>query len=280
MKAIKNSIYALSLLGLMAACNDYKGYQKSDDGLYYQFHTQDANRKTAQKGDILNLSMEIKTEDDSVVQPGKELVSMMQEPKFQGDVFSALQMMHEGDSASFLIPAQTFYEHYNYGEIPAFVKNSKSMLHFTICIHKIQSFDEYKAEQSRLALEQEKALIDQYVQEHGITAEPTATGLYYIEQKAGKGSNPMKGQLCKVHYKGTLLDGTIFDSSLGREPFEFELGMGQVIMGWEEGIAMMKKGGKATLILPSPIAYGERGAGQVIPPYTPLVFEVELIDFK
>ena len=154
------------------------------------------------------------------------------------------------------------------------------MLHFTICIHKIQSFDEYKAEQSRLALEQEKALIDQYVQEHGITAEPTATGLYYIEQKAGKGSNPMKGQLCKVHYKGTLLDGTIFDSSLGREPFEFELGMGQVIMGWEEGIAMMKKGGKATLILPSPIAYGERGAGQVIPPYTPLVFEVELIDFK
>ena len=84
-----------------------------------------------------------------------------------------------------------------------------------------------------------------------------------------------------MHYRGTLFDGTQFDASYDRnEPFTFELGVGQVIAGWDEGIALMKKGGKATLLIPSAIGYGERGAGDMIPPFTPLVFEVELIDFK
>jgi peptidylprolyl isomerase len=77
-----------------------------------------------------------------------------------------------------------------------------------------------------------------------------------------------------------LLDGTVFDSSQGREPFAFQLGEGQVIKGWDEGIALMQKGGKALLLIPSHLAYGERGAGDMIPPYSPLLFEVELIDFK
>jgi len=78
-----------------------------------------------------------------------------------------------------------------------------------------------------------------------------------------------------------LLDGTVFDSSIERgEPFPFPLGQGQVIKGWDEGIAMMKKGGKALFIIPSSIAYGDRGAGDLIPPYTPLLFEVELVNFQ
>ena len=279
MRLIKTAVLSLALIGLMAACNNYKGYQKTKDGMYYQFHTLNENNKVPQQGDVLGISMEIKTEDDSVAQPSKELFTMMQEPKFQGDVFSALAMMHEGDSATFIIPAQEFYKTYNYGEIPAFA-TEKSMIFVTLCIHSIQTFDEYKAVQIQEALEQEKALIDQYIQSHNIEVEPTASGLYFIENKAGKGNNPAKGAKCKVHYKGTLLDGTVFDSSLEREPFEFELGMGQVIAGWDEAIGMMKKGGKATLVLPSSIAYGERGAGNLIPPFSPLVFEVELIDFK
>jgi FKBP-type peptidyl-prolyl cis-trans isomerase len=86
--------------------------------------------------------------------------------------------------------------------------------------------------------------------------------------------------MCTVNYKGMLLDGTVFDSSEGREPFTFQLGQGQVIKGWDEGIALMQKGTKALLIIPSALAYGDRGAGDMIPPYSPLVFEVEMIDFK
>jgi len=84
----------------------------------------------------------------------------------------------------------------------------------------------------------------------------------------------------KVHYTGTLLNGTKFDSSRDRnEPFEFTLGQGQVIKGWDEGIALMNVGGKATLVIPSTIAYGDRDMG-TIPPYSTLVFDVELMDVK
>ena len=129
-------------------------------------------------------------------------------------------------------------------------------------------------------IDKEKELINQYVTENNITVTPTVSGLYYIETKKGKGKLPASGQMCTVNYKGMLLDGTVFDSSEGREPFTFQLGQGQVIKGWDEGIALMQKGTKALLIIPSALAYGDRGAGDMIPPYSPLVFEVEMIDFK
>ncbi len=95
----------------------------------------------------------------------------------------------------------------------------------------------------------------------------------------GQGATPQKGQRISVHYTGTLLsDGTKFDSSLDRGvPITFTLGVGQVIRGWDEGFEGMKVGGKRKLIIPSDMAYGARGAGDVIPPHAPLVFEVELV---
>ena len=95
------------------------------------------------------------------------------------------------------------------------------------------------------------------------------------------GTKIYKGNSVKVHYKGELLDGTVFDSSFKRnQPIEFSLGVGQVIPGWDEGIALLNKGAKATLIIPSDLAYGAAGAGGVIPPNATLKFEVELVDFK
>jgi peptidyl-prolyl cis-trans isomerase A (cyclophilin A) len=112
-------------------------------------------------------------------------------------------------------------------------------------------------------------------------AKQTASGLMYIIEKEGTGPNPQKGQTVSVHYAGYLTDGKKFDSSFDRnEPIEFPLGMGNVIQGWDEGIALLKKGGKAKLIIPSQLAYGERGAGGVIPPNATLVFDVELVDIK
>jgi peptidylprolyl isomerase len=109
----------------------------------------------------------------------------------------------------------------------------------------------------------------------------TESGLQYIEIEKGDGPAPQAGQVVAVHYRGTLEDGTDFDNSYDRgQPFAFALGRGMVIPGWDEGIALMKMGGKARLIIPPDLAYGERGAGNVIPPNATLLFEVELVSIQ
>lgn len=109
----------------------------------------------------------------------------------------------------------------------------------------------------------------------------TNTGLKYYPVQEGKGATPEQGQTAVVHYTGWLTDGKKFDSSLDRgQPFEFPVGQGRVIRGWDEGVAAMKVGGKRVLVLPPELAYGDRGAGGVIPPGATLVFEVELLEVK
>ena len=109
----------------------------------------------------------------------------------------------------------------------------------------------------------------------------TASGLEYIEVEAGTGAQAAAGKTVAVHYTGKFQDGKVFDSSVSRgEPIEFTLGKGMVIKGWDEGIALMKVGGKAQLIIPPALAYGERGAGGAIPPNSTLVFDVELVSVK
>jgi len=109
----------------------------------------------------------------------------------------------------------------------------------------------------------------------------TTTGLKYMDKVVGTGASPSKGNLVTVHYTGTLANGKKFDSSLDRgKPFTFVIGKGQVIKGWDEGVATMKVGGKRKLIIPPELGYGNRGAGRVIPPNATLNFDVELLDVK
>ena len=109
----------------------------------------------------------------------------------------------------------------------------------------------------------------------------TASGLEYIEVEPGTGAQAESGKTVSVHYTGKFQDGKVFDSSVSRgEPIKFPLGAGRVIKGWDEGIALMKEGGKAQLVIPPHLGYGESGAGGVIPPNATLVFNVELISVE
>jgi len=109
----------------------------------------------------------------------------------------------------------------------------------------------------------------------------TASGLRYQIIQKGTGAKAEKGQQVSVHYQGALIDGTVFDSSYKRkEPIEFQLGIGQVISGWDEGLQLLHVGDKARFVIPSDLAYGSAGAGGVIPPDAILVFDVELVGVK
>ena len=109
----------------------------------------------------------------------------------------------------------------------------------------------------------------------------TASGLEYVTLQEGNGPEAKPGQQVRVHYTGTLTDGKKFDSSRDRNtPFEFHLGRGQVIRGWDEGVAGMKVGDQRPLIIPSQLGYGSRGAGGVIPPNATLIFDVELLGIR
>lgn len=109
----------------------------------------------------------------------------------------------------------------------------------------------------------------------------TESGLRYKIIQKGEGKKATKGAGVSVHYKGQLLDGTVFDSSYKRkQPIDFNVGVGQVISGWDEGIQLLQVGDKARFVIPSNLAYGERGAGGVIPPNATLIFDVELMDVK
>jgi peptidylprolyl isomerase len=119
-------------------------------------------------------------------------------------------------------------------------------------------------------------------QAQGASTMTTTTGLQFTDTVPGTGPSPQTGQTCTMHYTGWLYEngekGKKFDSSLDRgQPFEFLIGTGQVIRGWDEGVATMKVGGKRTLIIPPQLGYGARGAGSVIPPNATLLFEVELL---
>ena len=148
---------------------------------------------------------------------------------------------------------------------------------------KAQSFDPVKAFENFNKLKEErinkqKKKTEKLLNDLSDGYSKTDSGLMYKFLDNKNSNKPSKGEKVKVHYKGMLLDGTVFDSSFKRnQPIEFTLGIGQVIKGWDEGISLLGVGDKASFIIPSDLAYGESGAGGVIPPNAPLLFEVELI---
>lgn len=260
--------------------NKHKGYKKDRaTGLYYQFfgdiHDTAAMPKT---GDLVGILFSLRA-GDSVLIPMTPN-EMLMDSLYNGDIFSAIRMMHVGDSASFILDGPEFFRHFMQDTVYPF---GKDPLYFDVKLYgqmpKAQ-FEQMRAEYEK-AMEEKKAEesknISEYVAKNHITVKPTEEGIYIITKKKGTGEQPKEMQHVTVNYTGKFLDGTVFDSSADRnEPFSFTLGNRQVIPGWEVAISKMHVGEKATVIIPSDFAYGERG-NYGIPPYSPLVFDIELL---
>ncbi|GAB4395833.1 MAG: hypothetical protein OHK0053_06900 [Microscillaceae bacterium] len=160
---------------------------------------------------------------------------------------------------------------------------------------EMQEANKKRIEEAEKRLGGEKKQIEQYLKDKKLNGKSTTSGLFYVIQKEGTGASPQPGDSVSVNYKGMLLNGKVFDTSIEAEakaaevfnpnrtygPFKFILGRQQVIPGWDEGIALLKLGTKALLLIPSRLAYAERGTPDgSIPPHSILIFEVELIGFK
>ena len=144
----------------------------------------------------------------------------------------------------------------------------------------VESFRVFEGSRAK-RIEAEKAAIEAELDKLASGFEQTASGLRYQILQKSNGKQAQKNDVVSVHYKGQLSDGTVFDSSYKRnDPIEFTLGVGQVIPGWDEGIALLHVGEKARFVIPSALAYGSRGAGGVIPPNAHLIFDVELVGVK
>ena len=266
---------------LLSACG---GFDKTENGLLYKIHTSNKGTKI-QKGDYVTLNMQYRTDADSVLfntyTIGRPVDLVISESSFNGDLNEGLQLLTENDSATFKINSDSLFSKAFASQRPAFIKPG-SFLTFEIKVEKVMpkaELEEKMMKEKAEAAKQEKQAVEEYISKNKLKPLTTESGLQYIIKKQGSGPKPVAGETVIVDYTGKLLDGTTFDSSIGREPIEFPLGQGQVIKGWDEGIALLNTGSKAIFIIPSILAYGDRG-NQVIPPFSALVFEVELKGIK
>ncbi len=279
----------LTIVGFLIAlsCNKgpYPGFTAGENGLYYKIFPSGEDSRKAGKSDIITMQFKYENENGYVIYDSKssDMPARLNltDPFYRGDPMEGLALMGKGDSAIFLVPADSFYQRSLRGApLPDSVKPG-SKLKFHIKIENVQTQEEAQKEyeeKAQIARNEESSNIEKYLKENNITVEPTQSGLYFIELIKGTGNKPVAGKNVLVHYTGKFLDGKVFDSSIDRgQPIKFPFGMGQVIKGWDEALSYMQEGGKAMIIVPSQIAYGPSGKGP-IPPNTPLVFDVELIE--
>lgn len=287
---LKTIGFVLGICILAASCNQYR-MQVTENGLKYQFHEQNKDARKAKLGDIISFHLVLKNSEDSTLRNTYEenmpVKLVLQQPPFKGSFEEGLAMLAVGDSASFFVNADTLFAKMMQ-PMPPMVKKG-SDLSFTVKVLNIQTSEEFQKQQAEEGAAQkaiDAKVIDKYIADNnlGSKVQKTESGLHYVVLKPGSGATPETGDVVKVHYTGKLLDGKVFDSSIdnpqtGGKPIDFQVGVGMVIPGWEEGIMMMKKGEKRTLIIPSGLGYGAEGSGP-IPANAVLLFDVELVDFS
>ena len=314
MKAFLNLFFLAALaspLCLRAQAPTPPGFERGPGGTEYRLFRRDAAGRYAPRalapagdapyasrvGQLLLVHVQYRTDRDSVLMDSRqqqpEPVPIPLGPTLpKGGLEEAVSLLLPGDSAIFRFNADTVFARSLRQPVPPFIQRAGNALRVTVVARELLTPEQMRARMENLAkaraakqLAQDDAAIQAYLKKNKLTAKAKKTpgGTWYVVTTPGKGLPPKKGQTVSVTYRGTVLaTGQEFDSSAkhGGTPFDFTLGAGQVIKGWDQGIAVLPKGSKATLLIPSPLAYGERGAGGDIPPNAPLRFDVELVGVK
>ncbi len=283
-----------------------KGIDYSVDaatGVKYHFYKHDKTAPNPKMDDVVTLIIQWKDNKDSVIfnsiankrrRPGDTIgtIMIMLKKSFNGCLEQGITLMADGDSASFLISADSLYtKTFHAQAVPPFI-HSGTNLTFDVKLLKFQTQDEImkmqqdeeklKGEQRDKARQAEPVLVSKYLSDSNYKAiKPTADSIYILKNTPGKGKPVAIGDSVYCKYVGKFLNGSIFDQSSihgnGLFSFVYNGSSSPVIKGWSIIIGGMSEGGKITVLIPSKLAYGAYGAGNMIGPYTPLIFDIELV---
>ncbi len=307
---MQNTKSLAAILVLMFGASTISSCQKKKvtekDGIEYSYINEGSDK--APNGEYLLYNLEITTASDSVIYstidqpfPGYLMANDTLTP--QNGMDEIFLTLRKGDSINFQSTAKIIFN----GNQPAPLKEDdvvkvrlgafdiKSDSAMQVYYQEVMMAEQAKsAERAKTLVVEEGKAIEAYAAEKGLTVQKTENGLYYVIEREGTGDATTPGTTMYVNYAGYLVDGTLFDTSWpeiaktnkifqeGRpyEPLPVNVGMGQVIPGWDEGLLLLKKGSKAKFLIPSPLAYGEAGAGALIPANSILIFDVEVTDVQ
>lgn len=287
-------------------------FKKTTGGIEYAFIIDKPGGKKPQEGEGIHLHLASVAGNrylyNSYLQnKGKPVEFTVAKPAFKGDIIEAIMLMTPGDSLVCLVDADLVYKNSKQKK-PDFIKKGEKVQYF-IRLVSIKSKEQVQKEQQALFQKQmneqlaqqkkeeekrtplEEKELKAYFTKNHLTPQKTSNGLYYTIKESGVGEQPTTNDTVSLNYRGQLLDGTIFDSNIDSAfnhvtPFEFPLGLGRVIKGWDEGVALLNKGTKATFYIPSRLAYGasampgNNNNPKGIPAHSILIFDVELLNIK
>lgn len=292
---MKKYIALLPFIALAINAAAQAPFKKTSKGSLYEIYTPNAGTKI-KMDDIVTFHVVQKTDKDSILFSSYANGSAMQvKVQPQGDLMDVLPLLTVKDSALVKMSVDTLFKG-SEARIPAFLSKG-SFVSFIIKIERVQSLDEAIAERKVLIesyAAKETADREKYIADKKMVLKTTPSGLKYNITVPSIKRKPIIGDSVWVNYTGRTLDGKVFDSSVeadakkaglnqpGRayEPINFKLGTGMVIPGWDEGIALLGEGAKATFVIPSNLAYADRGAGEDIKPFNTLIFDVQLVKVK
>ena len=300
-KVLLVATMALTCAVLMTACNSKK-FKTGENGVLYRFEEINKSGEQPQVGDLLVGELILLLEDDTIFSNAgnpDRIFQVAEQCIFKGDIQEGLLMMHKGDKAVFKIPADSISKFMP--QMPESYEQGKGQyFYYQVSLMDIVTKEDLAQEQANFIKEMEQrkadepAAIAKYIADNNITVKPTADSLYVLVTKKGTGAKVAAGKKISVDYTGRLLDGTLFDTSReadakaadkyqeGREygPIEYVVGEQPMIKGWEEGIMGQPAGSEITLVIPSSLAYGGRGAGKDIMPYTPITFNLTIVSVE
>ncbi len=292
-------IIPIAIIGIaissLVACNSKKSGFQNINGFEYKIIKDAAGNDHPKVGDLVYTNIRMLVDDSLIIDSrdtkngatGEPVLFEVTDASQRGNFQSCFTVLTAGDSAIFRISMDSLKTILKGQPLPPFMAKGKYLV-YQVSLVSVKTKDQYKKEMDEKASKQKDTddkILQDYFAKNNLKPIKTASGLYYTIEKKGTGDKPTPGQEVTVNYTGMLMNGDKFDSNMDStfhhmQPFSFVLGQHQVIDGWDEGISLLNKGSKATLYVPSPLAYGPQARSEKIQANSILIFNVELVDIK